>query len=96
MRSLTDQVAQRIKALAAAPVGETYSGPVLFEGDCGRSTDRRSARAATHVARRPIAEPGPAPVMPSEFEGRIGSRVLPEFLDVVDDPSQKTWNDTHC
>ena len=32
--------------------------------------------------------------MPSEFEGRIGSRVLPEFLDVIDDPTQKAWKGT--
>src|SRR6185312_8512950 len=26
-----------------------------------------------------------------EFEGRLGTRVLPEFLTVVDDPTQKEW-----
>jgi predicted Zn-dependent protease len=95
MRSLTDQVAQRIKALTAAPAGETYSGPVLFEGTAGAQLLAEVLAPQFAAPRRPIAEPGrPAPVMMSEFEGRIGSRVLPEFLDVVDDPSQKEWNAT--
>jgi TldD protein len=93
LRSLTDQIAQRIKALAAAPVGETYSGPVLFEGVAGAQLIAEVLAPQFILARRPIAEPGrPAPVLASEFEGRIGSRVLPEFLDVVDDATQKTWN----
>jgi TldD protein len=28
---------------------------------------------------------------PSELEGRLGARVLPESFDVVDDPTQKEW-----
>jgi hypothetical protein len=44
------------------------------------------------LPRRPAGEPGrPAPFVPSDFEGRIGSRVLPEFLDVVDDATQTSW-----
>jgi hypothetical protein len=40
-----------------------------------------------------VGEPGrPVPFQPSEFEGRVDSRVLPEFIDVVDDPTQKTAN----
>jgi predicted Zn-dependent protease len=93
LRSLTDQVGQRIKALAGAPVGETYSGPVLFEGVAGAQLIAEVLAPQFALPRRPIAEPGrPAPVPVSEFEGRTGSRVLPEFLDVVDDASQKMWN----
>lgn len=29
--------------------------------------------------------------MESELEGRLGVRVLPDWLDVVDDPTQKEW-----
>lgn len=93
LRKVADQVAQRVKALAAAPVGETYSGPVLIEGMAGAQVIAEVLGPNLALPRRPIGEPGrPAPFQPSEFEGRIGSRVLPEFLDVVDDPTQKTWN----
>ena len=78
--------------MSAAPVGETYSGPVLFEGVAGAQLLAEVLAPQLTLPRRPISEPGrPAPVLASEFEGRIGSRVLPEFLDVVDDPTQKAW-----
>ena len=34
----------------------------------------------------------PAPFSPSELEGRINSRVLPEWMDAVDDPAQAEWH----
>ena len=92
LRKVADQVAERVRTLAAAPVGETYSGPVLFEGAAGAQLIAEVVPELT-LPRLPISEPGrPAPVLTSDFEGRIGSRVLPEFLDVVDDATQKTWN----
>jgi len=95
LRKTAVQVAQRIKELSAAPVGETYSGPVLFEGLAGPQLLAEVLAPQLTLPRRPISEPGrPAPVTTSDFEGRIGSRVLPEFLDVVDDPKQKAWNNT--
>jgi TldD protein len=90
-----DQVASRIKGLIAAPVGEAYAGPVLFEGTAAAQLIGEVLGPQFAVPRKPIGEPGrPVPFMPSEFEGRIGSRVLPEFIDVVDDPSQKAWQGT--
>ncbi len=32
-----------------------------------------------------------AACQPSEFDGRMGARVLPDSFDVVDDPTQKEW-----
>ena len=31
------------------------------------------------------------PIPASELDGRVGSRILPEWIDVVDDPTQKEW-----
>jgi predicted Zn-dependent protease len=93
LRKTTAEVAQRIKDLTKAPVGEAYSGPVLFEGMAGPQIIAEVLAPHLALPRRPVAEPGrPAPFLPSEFEGRIDARVLPEFLDVVDDPTQKAWN----
>jgi len=95
IKKAVEQVAQRVKALAAAPMGENYSGPVLFEGMAGAQLIAELLAPDLALARRPIGEPGrPAPFQPSEFEGRMGSRVLPEFLDVVDDPTVKSWKGT--
>lgn len=93
LRKSVETVAQNIKAVSAAPLGEAYSGPVLFEGMAGAQIMAEVLGPQFALSRRPIAEPGrPAPFVASEFEGRIGSRVLPDFLDVVDDPTQKAWN----
>jgi hypothetical protein len=44
------------------------------------------------LPRRPVTPPGrPFPFLTSELENRTGSRVLPEWMDVVDDPSQTEW-----
>ena len=93
LRKITEEVGQRIKALSAAPAGESYSGPVLFEGIAGPQILAEVLAPHLALTRRPVAEPGrPAPFLPSEFEGRIDARVLPEFIDLVDDPTQKAWN----
>jgi hypothetical protein len=93
LRKRAEQVAQNVKALIAAPVAESYSGPVLFEGVAGAQIFAELLGPQLTLPRRPIGEPGrPAPFMPSEFETRMDYRVLPDFIDVVDDPTQKAWN----
>ncbi len=45
------------------------------------------------VPRKPLDEPGrPGNFLPSELESKIGSRILPDWIDVVDDPTQTEWN----
>jgi hypothetical protein len=84
-------VARNVVALARAPKGEDYNGPVLFEGPAG-------AQLFAEVLGRNLAltrktEGGRGGGTPaSELEGRIGSRVLPDSFDVVDDPARKEWN----
>lgn len=86
-------VANNVKALAVAPVAENYTGPVLFEGMAAAQVFAEVLGPNLAVARRPVSEPSrSAPFLPSELEGRIGSRILPEFLDVVDNPLEKEWD----
>ncbi|HUS06072.1 MAG TPA: metallopeptidase TldD-related protein [Bryobacteraceae bacterium] len=87
------QVAQNVKALTAAPAGEAYAGPVLFEGSAAAQLFAELLSTNLILPRKAISEPGrPTQFMGSELEGRIGSRILPEFIDVLDDPTQTTWN----
>jgi TldD protein len=91
-KAVTD-LGEHIRQLAAAPVGETYSGPVLFEGAAAPQLLAELLGANLNVPRKPISEPGRNyPFYPSDLEGRVGSRILPEFLDVVDDPTQTAFN----
>jgi TldD protein len=92
LRRLIQDVGTHVTALAAAPVGETYSGPILFAGQASAQLFAQVLGDNLAVPRRPIPEPGrPAPFEPSELEGRLGSRILPEWMNVVDDPTQKEW-----
>jgi predicted Zn-dependent protease len=93
LKGLVTEVADNVRALLKAPAGETYSGPVLFEGIAGAQVIAELLAPNLALGRRPVAEPGrPMNFLASELEGRIGSRVLPDFLDVVDDPTQAAWN----
>ena len=88
-------LAENVVALAHAPKGEDYSGPVLFESTAAAQILAEILGTNLSLTRRPVMEQGrgggggAAPA--SELEGRIGARVLPDTFDVVDDPTQKEW-----
>jgi TldD protein len=85
-------LADHLTALASAPRGDDYSGPVLFEGAAGAQIFAEVLGANLALPRRPIIDSGRNTyVASSELEGRQGARVLPESFDVVDDPTQKEW-----
>jgi hypothetical protein len=93
MRKAVTEVADHVRALVSAPVGEVYSGPVLVEGVASAQMFAELLGGNLNVPRKAIGEPGrPVPFFASELEGRIGSRILPEFLSVVDDPTQTSYN----
>ena len=86
-------VAEHIQALVKAPAGEQYTGPVLFEPEAGAQLLAQLVGSNVRQVRKPVTDPGrPANFGMSEYEGRIGLRVLPEIFDVVDDPTLTTWN----
>lgn len=81
-------VAANLDRLAEAPRGETYVGPVLFEPQAAAQLFGEIVGAHLSVVRRPVAEPGRSvPFGGSDYEARLGSRVLPEWMDLIDDPS---------
>ena len=85
-------LAASLAARASAPRGEDYSGPVLFEGTAGAQLFAEVLGRNLAPTRRPVMEPGRnGSVQVSELEGRQGARILPEWFDVVDDPTQKEW-----
>ena len=85
-------LAENLTRLAEAPVGETYNGPILFEGAASAQLLAEVLGKNLALTRRPIAERGRVGFFqPAEFEGRQGSRVMPEFMTVVDDPTLAEW-----
>ncbi|MGH9628486.1 MAG: metallopeptidase TldD-related protein, partial [Bryobacteraceae bacterium] len=95
LKKAAAEVAANIRALSNAPVGEMYSGPVLFEGEAASQLFAELLGSNLSLPRRPVSEPGRTlPFSGSELEGRIGAQILPDFLTVVDDPLQTSWNGT--
>lgn len=87
------RLAAGLTALAAAPQGDDYDGPVLFEPLASAQLFGQVLGDALKVTRKPVPQPGrPAPYLPSELEGRIGARILPDWMNVVDDPTQTNWH----
>ena len=85
-------LAENVAALAHAPKGEDYNGPVLFEGVAGAQILAEVLGRNLALTRRPVTDGGRGGgFQPSELEGRMGARVLPDSFDVVDDPTQKEW-----
>jgi len=92
LTSAVRKVAQNVAALAQAPLGETYNGPILFEGVAAAQLLAELLGPNLVLTRKPVNEPGrPNLVAGSELEGRQNGRVLPEWMDVVDDPTLTEW-----
>jgi hypothetical protein len=87
-----------LMALRAAPPAQDYTGPVLFEARAAASVLAQVLGPAVNGARPPISF---SPVMEqllgnlggkSDWVGRLGARVLPSGVSVVDDPGAKDFN----
>ncbi|MDQ6663162.1 MAG: metallopeptidase TldD-related protein [Acidobacteriota bacterium] len=93
MQRAVHALAENVTALAQAPAGETWTGPVLFEGAAAAQVFAELIGENLALTRKPVLEPGyPAAIPVSELEGRQGARVLPETFDIVDDPTQTEWH----
>ena len=90
-RQVTD-VANHVTALSEAPAGDAYDGPVLFEAGAAAQLFGQMLGDNLKITRKPIVDAGRnAPYVPSDLENRVGSKILPEWMDVVDDPTQTEW-----
>lgn len=83
---------EHVTELSQAAAGEAYDGPVLFEAPAAAQLFGQLLGDNLKVTRKPVTDPGrPSRYSPSELENKIGSRILPEWMDVVDDPTQTQY-----
>ncbi len=89
-----------LMALRAAEPAQDYTGPVLFEARAAAPLVAQVLGPAMNGSRPPVAF---QPVMEqlmgnlggkSDWSGRLGARVLPASVSVVDDPSAKEFHGT--
>src|SRR5712671_7794985 len=89
-----------LMALRAAPPAQDYTGPVLFEARAAAPMLAQVLGPAVNGSRPPISF---SPVMEQLLSGlggksdwvtRLGARVLPASVSVVDDPGAQEFNGT--
>jgi predicted Zn-dependent protease len=87
-----------LMALRAAPMAQDYTGPVLFEARAAAPLLAQVLGPAVNGARPPVSF---TPVMEqmlsglggkSDWVGRLGARVFPASVSLVDDPGAKEFN----
>jgi TldD protein len=89
-----------LMALRSAPPAQDYTGPVLFEARAAAPLLAQVLSPAVNGARPPISF---SPVLEqmltglggkSDWVGRMGARVLPPSVTLVDDPGAKEFKST--
>ncbi len=102
-----DVLAAQIRRMGAqlvsvrnAPVLDRYNGPVLFEGRAAAEVFRDEFAPALVGRRKPVSGNSEMEAVfagfmqrgGSSFGDKIGARVLPDFLSVVDNPTISAYN----
>ena len=88
-----EQISQQLMALRAAPTVTDYEGPVLFEPRAAASLLAQTLAASVSGARPPLSTVAMYNQMFTQmggngnWTGRIGQRVLPTDVTLVDDPT---------
>jgi predicted Zn-dependent protease len=84
-----DATLESLKQLRLAPiVDEEYRGPVLFDAD---AADDVFAELVGNNVDGPKPDPGASARTTGDFASSYKSRVLPDFITIVDDPTQKSF-----
>lgn len=90
-----DEVASETGALAKAPLADDYSGPVLFEQVAAAQLIAQVMANAAWLPRKPVAPPESTPRMiENVWASRLGAKVTPDWLSIVDDPAQQHFDGT--
>jgi TldD protein len=89
-----------LMALRSASTAQDYTGPVLFEARAAAPLLAQILGPAMNGSRPPVAfQPVVEQLMgnlggKSDWAGRIGARVLPQSVSLVDDPGAKDFHGT--
>lgn len=82
------EMIDRLLAVRQAPTLESYTGPVLFEPEAAADIFARRFAGNFAGGQRPVGSTSP----PDDFEKKLERRVLPRFVNVVDDPTRAAIN----
>jgi hypothetical protein len=94
------QVVTRLQKLRTSPTLDRYNGPVLFEGDAGAEVFAQLFAPALIALRNPVTDEPRAQAFLDQMNtrfgsgsliDRIGGRVLPDYVSLVDNPTIDTF-----
>jgi len=95
LQAIAQRTAEETDLLLKAPKGEEYAGPVLFEGEAAAQMLAQVLTDAIRLPRKPLAPPGSnspgTQMIDSVWATRLGSKVVPEWLSMIDDPTQENF-----
>ncbi|HVP12194.1 MAG TPA: metallopeptidase TldD-related protein [Phycisphaerae bacterium] len=89
MKDLSERcrkMVQQLVAIKNAPKLESYTGPVLFEPRAAAVLFSQRFAGQFAGGQRPIGSQS----NPDDFEKKLNKRILPKFLNVVDDPTKES------
>lgn len=84
------RMGEEVKEQQAAPVADLYNGPMLVEARAAARLFANAFAGKLMGRRRPLVQ---ANQPEDSFLDKVGARVLPEFLSVVDDPTRSSVGD---
>lgn len=96
IEKMAERVAADLESLVKAPISEDYSGPVLFEQEASAQMLAATLEDAVRLQRKPVAPPGAngSQILEGVWSSKMGGKVLPEWLSVVDDPLKEDFHGT--
>jgi len=97
LRDNVDAMAAETEALTKAPAAEDYSGPVLFEQEAAAEMMAQVLADSIRLQRKPLAPPGAGThfqMVDSVWSSRLGSKVMPEWLTISDNPRAEEFQGT--
>ena len=100
VRKQLNVAGSELMGMRAAPTASDYTGPVLFESRAAAALLAQVLGPSLSGARPPVAFQAVVEQLMSslgarsDWSGKVGSRVLPETVSLVDDPSAKDYKGT--
>ena len=97
VRKQLNVAGSELMGMRAAPTASDYTGPVLFESRAAAALVAQVLGPSLSGARPPVAFQAVVEQLMSslgarsDWSGKVGARVLPETVNLVDDPSAKDY-----
>jgi TldD protein len=97
LESIAKEMAERMSKLCAAPKGEDYCGPVMFEGQAAGEFLYTLLGPNISMAEEIIGQNSDQNYFEhwrNPLKDTMGRRILPKYVNLIDDPSLKEFNGT--